>query len=399
MRHLILYSILSFLAALPLHLPAIEKAQVTVKEEHLAKPYIATSLYSNILQEQRKLSIYLPESYDSSNKRYPVLFLLDGDRHFFHALASNHTLTEEARTPEVITVAIINGQGTRGRDLARQQENFLDFIEQELLPLINNTYRTLSINTLFGHSLAGFFTVNTWLTRPYLFTHYIAASPVLQANNELAIKSLQEKINHSKSWPSPTSLYLSFGNPAAEGTRASTAFDKFNTLLTTKSIKNVRSLAQHMATQVHMTTPNLTLYQGLTYAFSDYATPIISSQQVQQGEWTLVKLKEYYKNRAAKYNTDIKVPESAYRQLGFALQDNNQTALALETFKERVEQFQSSPRALNDLARAYEELSQISLALTTYKSALTLEAVANSKQNTQYFEEQIKRLNKKLGQG
>ena len=42
------------------------------------------SVYSHILNEKREIWIYLPSSYnpENSSKRFPVMYLLDGDAHF-----------------------------------------------------------------------------------------------------------------------------------------------------------------------------------------------------------------------------------------------------------------------------------------------------------------------------
>lgn len=363
---------------------------INIVDEQLAQPYNTITFASEVLQEQRKLLVNLPEKYKTSDKSYPVLFLLDGNRHFFHSLASSSTLVEEQRMPESIIVAITNGENTRRRDLAQQSEHFLTFIKQEVIPLIEKTYRTTDIRTLFGHSLAGYFTINALMTQPELFSHYIAASPVLQVNKEQVLANYKK--NAKPNWLAAKSLYLSLGEVNAEGKRASQAFDKFTVMLEEQPTAQLRSLAESMPTQVHMTTPNLTLYQGLTHAFNDYAMPIITQQQVEQGEWGLEKLKRYYSNRADKYQASATIPENVYRRLGFALQDNKQSEQALKTLKENVKQHKDSPRALNALAQVYEATNNQKLALKTYQQALTLEAVRSSERNLKYFERQVKKL-------
>jgi predicted alpha/beta superfamily hydrolase len=54
---------------------------------------------------------------------------------------------------------------------------FLDFLEGELLPYINKTYPTNGNNTLYGHSFGGTFCLYALLTRPGLFSSYMAADP------------------------------------------------------------------------------------------------------------------------------------------------------------------------------------------------------------------------------
>jgi hypothetical protein len=57
------------------------------------------TVYSHILQEERRYWIHLPENYvDSVQKRYPVIYLLDGDL-FFHALVAVQRSYSRGRQP------------------------------------------------------------------------------------------------------------------------------------------------------------------------------------------------------------------------------------------------------------------------------------------------------------
>lgn len=76
------------------------------------------SIYSGLLEEQRELWIYLPESAKYNViSRYPVIYLLDGNA-YFHSLAGIvKQLSSFGATvcPETIIVAIPNTE--RYRDL------------------------------------------------------------------------------------------------------------------------------------------------------------------------------------------------------------------------------------------------------------------------------------------
>jgi len=85
------------------------------------------TLYSKILGEARHIRIYLPSSYGDTYfypRRYPVLYLLDGDSHF-NSVSSMIQLLSESRGPmdfpELIVVAIPNTD--RNRDLTPTRPN------------------------------------------------------------------------------------------------------------------------------------------------------------------------------------------------------------------------------------------------------------------------------------
>jgi enterochelin esterase-like enzyme len=65
-------------------------------------------LHSQVLQEDRPLMVYLPESYSVSTFRYPVLFLLDAEGDFLHTVGIVEFLSGTDQIPEVILVGIPN---------------------------------------------------------------------------------------------------------------------------------------------------------------------------------------------------------------------------------------------------------------------------------------------------
>ncbi|WP_373520087.1 alpha/beta hydrolase-fold protein [Aquiflexum sp.] len=143
------------------------------------------SIQSKILQENRKLLIHLPDGYQTSGLSYPVLYLLDGSEYgLINALSDLMRLQGRKMSPEMIIVAIVNTD--RNRDMMPvvangypgppRAEDFLSFIEKELIPSIEKTYRTNGQRILKGQSLSGLFTLYALLTKPTLFEAYIGHS-------------------------------------------------------------------------------------------------------------------------------------------------------------------------------------------------------------------------------
>ncbi len=79
------------------------------------------SIYSKLLHEKREIWIHLPGSANGSlfkSQRYPVVYLLDGDAHFYSVAGMIHQLSEingNTLFPEMIVVGIPNTD--RMRDL------------------------------------------------------------------------------------------------------------------------------------------------------------------------------------------------------------------------------------------------------------------------------------------
>lgn len=223
------------------------------------------SIKSEVLGADRNLIIHLPTGYAESTQQYPVLYLLDGERHIYHAVIATELLYKAKKIPELIIVAITNKENMRERDLNTESEKFTRFIRSEVMHYVSNNYRTSGLSTLFGHSLAGFYAVDLFANSPELFDNYIAASPPLQGDEiEIYNKILAHKNNKNSK-----ALYFTLANAAAEGNDVANAMTNFVSLLNTKAPNNLNWHYQALAEQTHITTSYLTLFHGISYVLKD----------------------------------------------------------------------------------------------------------------------------------
>lgn len=170
------------------------------------------------------LFVSLPEGYATSGKSYPVLYVLDGWHFPLMAFFQNNNIYS-GRMPPVIMVNIGHGQGInpmplRARDFTPAKSPdwptaggaaaFLDFLEHDIIPLVERSYRTIpSDRGLLGHSMGGLFALYALEERPALFQRIVAASPAAGWGNDQLIKAAAEKL---KNLPRPVRLDLSAGD-------------------------------------------------------------------------------------------------------------------------------------------------------------------------------------------
>lgn len=354
---------------------------------------IQHTIQSSNLNEERKLYIHTPEDYQKADKKYPVIYVLDGNNHFQHSVNAVNILQENELIPESIIVAIPNNPGTRGRDLARQRNQFQQFIEREVIPLINQQYRTTNHKTIFGHSMAGAFVLNYLTTKPSLFDNYIAASPVIQIFNAELLTKFEKLFTENKTLSK--SLYFTLTGVEAEGQRATDALNKFVSILKNNAPKSLQWKYDYIENQVHMTTPYLTLYQGLSYVFNDYQAPRYLSYNDYNNQGGMNTLQSYYAKRAQKYQTSELIPENTLRRLANILLNDKQTDKALALFKKNIKNYPESAAAYNSLGRAYETLNDHANALKAYQKAVNL-AEKQTSPNTGYFTRQLQRVQKEI---
>ncbi len=166
-------------------------------------------IHSNILNEDRTYQIYLPASYHwALDRKYPVLYVLDGESNFLHTASSVSFLSSQGEIPELIVVAITST--VRIRDFTQTDwsshwiggggaNNFKSFLSKELIPAIEKEYRTNSFRILSGISASGQFALYALASEPSLFNAYVAVSPSLDWDNELPQRSLEESFGHKDS--------------------------------------------------------------------------------------------------------------------------------------------------------------------------------------------------------
>ncbi|MEW6991448.1 alpha/beta hydrolase-fold protein [Colwelliaceae bacterium 6441] len=374
----------------PVALASNDVQSLEVKSEEMETLSVSTTLNikSNVLSEERKVLVHLPEGYKESNKAYPVLYLLDGNRHLPHAILSSQILHQESLIPEMIIVAITNNRGTRTRDLSTNKVAFSKFIEDELFPVIQSRYRTSAIKTLFGHSMAGYFATNILADTSNMFNNYIAASPVLQINeahivetfNQLQMPNISER-----------SIYFTLTDAVVEGKAAGDAMTSFVANLTSSDPKGLNWSYDFIPNQVHMTTPYITLYEGLTFVFSDFQAPKIASLQDYEALGGMAGLNKHYALRSEKYSVNNVIPERTLRRIGFTILDDGHSKEALIILETNATKNPNSLRALNALGTAYQELQQNQKAIEVYSKALALAKKLSSPAQKR-FEREIKKI-------
>jgi predicted alpha/beta superfamily hydrolase len=181
------YTLLSFL--LLLSWKCLAQIQVGVKD----------SVYSNLLNEQRDLLIYLPQEVRENKDTtmlYPVLYVLDGNTHFLSVSGMVDQLSDKGGNtvlPKMIVVCVLNTNRTRdltpykvaaggflSEDMANETgggAKFAQFMEKELFPYLTSRYPVSGYRALVGHSLGGIFALQVLAQQPELFDDYLVIDP------------------------------------------------------------------------------------------------------------------------------------------------------------------------------------------------------------------------------
>ena len=186
-----------------------------------------------------RLFVGLPPGYDpDGDRRYDVIYVLDGNIVFPFALNTLRMFALFGEAPETIvvgvgypvqyfpeTIALRWRDLTPTREAALDQEQsarldvelrsggapaFLRFLRDEATPFVDATYRTTGDRSLWGHSLGGLFALYAMFEAPGLFQQYGVSSPSLQFGGGalLARQAARKDADHAP----PARVFVSLGS-------------------------------------------------------------------------------------------------------------------------------------------------------------------------------------------
>ncbi|GAB6189705.1 alpha/beta hydrolase-fold protein [Marinitoga arctica] len=173
----------------------VEKGKGTVAHTITGNVKIIDDFYLKELDKKRRIWIYLPPDYNASNKRYPVLYMHDGQNIFDKATSFSgewgvdetlEKLFKKGKTNGIIVVAVDNSGIDRLNEyspwkwentdikIAKNQggkgDAYIDSIVKSLKPYIDSNYRTIpEDNGIMGSSMGGLISLYGALKYPDIF--------------------------------------------------------------------------------------------------------------------------------------------------------------------------------------------------------------------------------------
>ena len=361
------------------------------------------TIKSSVLGEDRTILVRTPAGYETNKLAYPVLYMTDGDAHIAHTASTIEFLARNGRMSEMIVVGITNTDRTRdltptkatGANAAQfptagGADNFLKFIETEVIPEIEKRYRVQPYRVLAGHSFGGLFAVHTLITRPELFNSYVAVSPSLQWSDDATLKRAEEFFKTRKELHA--TLFTSLGNEPGD---IGKAFEQFKQLLAKNQIKGFEWEAQQMADEDHGSVVLRSHYFGLRKVYEGWQMPRDPATGAVAGG--LKAADEHYKWLTQKFGYSIPTPENLINQIGYQDLLGGNPDEAIVTFKSNVERYPNSANVYDSLAEAYEKSGRLELATPLYEKAQAL-GKQNNDPNAAVYSANFARSNEKMKQ-
>ena len=360
---------------LPLHLIAQTGISYNIGETQ--------QLYSKILKENRSYILELPSSYHTSTKKYPLLVLLDGEVNYHSHSGILKHMTQARQIPEMIVVAITNMDRVRdytptkyltnlnGSDASENHktsggsQNFLAFIEQELLPHIEGKYRVNGFKTLVGISHGGLLVGSSFLSKKTSFDGFVAMDPSFWWDDQYVVKQLErtplKQLVNKRLYVSTADAFENFDRIPHVYTANVNSHELFNTLLRNKGMSPAHVALEYFKQENHWTVALMSLYHGMQFIFKDLEMKHIRQRSLEE-------IIGYYKSN---YNGAFSPPERIINNMGYQFMEND-LSKALNYFVLNTQNYPTSSNAFDSLGEAYLRLGDKKKALMSYRRSYEL---------------------------
>lgn len=408
------------LVLLVLFAPAL-RAQVGHEQSVLQTVGILDSLYSEILDETRKIYVQMPTDYNpEQNLKYPVAFILDGEV-FLPTVYDVQRYYSGGFSPEMVLVGISNDEN-RMRDLTTSKvtsmygmpfnepngeaERFYSFLEKELIPYIEDNYPVTSYRSLIGHSYGGLFTLYALLQHSPLFANYIAIDPSLPWDDQKLLNEAKDVFGSydfkNKALFMSLSGQLHSQNPAVtidnvlEDSSDFTLFPRSNIAFSQLVEKNNQNGLQYdwkfYPNDLHGTVPFPSIMDGLIAIFDWYQWE--NTDRINSFDASIEELIDIVKYRENKLNSHFgyavpPYPEDLLNMSGYMNMDMDQPEKAKMYFDFTLEYYPESANAYDSMADYFERQGDLA-------NALKYVAIAYEKSGSEYHKTRMAELKEKL---
>ncbi len=371
------------------------------------------SIDSKILKEQRKVWIHVPDSGVSGvskKKKYPVVYLLDGDNHFHSVVGMIRQLSSingNTICPKMIVVGIPNTNRTRDLTPTKGKhghpfvdstmvadsgggDQFISFIEKELIPYIDATYPTEPYRMFIGHSLGGLLVMHTLVNQPELFNAYVAIDPSMWWGDQKLLHKIKHMAFDEKF--SRKSLYLGIANTVSEGmdtvsVKKDTTFETehirallaLHTSLHNNAKKQLSYRGKFYADDNHGSVPLITEYDALRFIFDFYPLKFEPADYLNPDRDFVGKVEQHYERLSKEFGRTVKPDEEYINGLGYHFMHTKQFDKAEGFFKLNVANYPDSFIVYDCLGDFYRTIGNRERAIENYRKSIVIDGASPAK--------------------
>jgi predicted alpha/beta superfamily hydrolase len=190
------------------------------------------NIHANSNKKDYELYIQLPKSYKSSTESYPLIIVNDANYAFpmtsgvmqlmggqvikeailvgiSHSKGDDRGVSRTRDYTPTFSPMERNGHSSASRLASGHAKEYVEFIANQVIPLMQKNYRIDSNNKIFiGHSFGGLLGAYILVNRPEVFDHYIIGSPSLWYDNRVIFEMESKYAEKHKSLNAHAMIYV-----------------------------------------------------------------------------------------------------------------------------------------------------------------------------------------------
>lgn len=360
--------------------------------------YKVEKLKSDFFKDERTVKIYLPSNYDK-NKKYPVIYALDGYELFEITTNYEKYLAKYDVIPNCIVVGIFHNDRNYettpnyGNDINIPTNKFLEGSEKlknhlykEIIPLINSNYSVSGFNILIGHSNTATLASQMISMPNNPFQGIIAITPdLLNEQIENLNKTLKEKRNRN--------LYYFVSSGTKDDKYRFATGKELDSIFKNNTNIGVK-LKEEIYNAGHLDIVVKSLNDAIMFMFTDYRNYNDFESKVVEDK---LSVSDYSKGKSnfikQNYGIGFNLNEDDfYYLLDLVIAQKNSDLLEQLFEVGEKNEFFSKDEAYSQKAQLYEEMGLFNEALKNWK--LQIEKGYND--NVFYYERPFKIIYEKL---
>jgi uncharacterized protein len=409
MKKIILHLVLLLMATLTFCQGKVEKENIVIGK--------IDSVQSNVLGENRKIWVHVPDAPPNSKERFPVVYVLDGDGHFSSVVGMIQqlsTINGNTMCPKMMVVGIPNTDRTR--DLTPTHidadppfmdstfsktsgggENFIAFLEKELMPHIEEKYPTAAHKILIGHSFGGLAVMQTFIHHTDLFNSYICIDPSMWWDKQTLLKQTEKALAERKF--EEKSFYLGIANTLNDGETIENVQKD-----TTKESAHIRSIlalqkafeknkqnglkykGKYYPDDTHGSVPLITEYDALRFLFDYFPLKLDMKDYADSTGALANKYQNHFANLSQKMGYQLKPDEGEINYMGYDFLGRELFKTAESLFKLNIENYPESYNVYDSYGDYFIAIGDKANAIIQLKKALALKENEGSRKKLEELE-------------
>ena len=378
------------------------------------------SLHSEILDETRNIWVHVPDEAAGAiygKSTYPVLYLLDGPGHFHAVTGLLSNLGQNAIVPRMVVVAIPNTDRTRDLTPSHVDEmfgdssfvvtsgggdKFLEFMEKELIPYVEEKYPVTGYRTFVGHSFGGLTAIYALLSHPDLFSNYVAIDPSMWWDDWLLVNETDAVLEGNTL--AGKALFVGVANTMEEGMEIDRVEE--DTARSSNHIRSILSFIEKLENKEdsplefgwkyyedddHGSVPLITEYDALRFLFPWYRlkglNKFFGEDVADDPEELLAALENHYKQVSEHFGYKVPPSEPDVNSLAYNLMNSNKPVTARALFELNIQNYPKSANVYDSMGDFFLNQADTLQAIEQFTKALELGDSPFTKEKLSQLEE------------